>query len=291
MRWLHLLLVLLAASGSLQAQTNDSGSAAPALRPTDFDATPLILTIDGLAPLPAPRPRIGGAAAPLIVLPPARPVTDQKALEIVAKPAPRPSQIPTRLPLDGAQDDEQQPELAALPELPRACLDQLRTLRVTYTPLPNRQFGGGCNLTQAVEVTDFDGIVLSPAGQMTCTTAVATAQWLQTAVVPESRLRLGKTLSGIDHYSTYSCRRRPSGGLSEHASGNAIDVARFHFTDGNMVSLNPDWRQGSAATRHFLKAIAKASCAFFSVVLTPESDKAHFNHFHFDNGRWHSCDG
>ena len=291
MRWLLLPFLLLCATLSpLWAQT-DEGVVTPEARPTDFNATPLILTIDGLAPLPAPRPNPESGETSDLILPLVRPVTSQAALEIIPKPLPRPGRIPDRLPVDATQPASEGPVTAQLPDLPRACLDQLRTLRVSYTRLPNRQFENGCHLTNAVEVTSFNGVTLSPAGQMTCTTATATAQWLQASVVPEARARLGKTLSGIDHYSTYSCRNRPSGRLSEHGTGNAIDVARFRFSDGTIISLDPDWRRGTRAARRFLRNIARASCEFFSVVLTPESDAAHYNHFHFDNGRWRSCDG
>lgn len=290
MRWFLPFLLWFAIASPLWAQA-EGEITLPAERPVGPVSTSLILTIDGLAPFPAQRPVSGGRQITDLVLPLPRPATNEVAAAIILRPAPRPSTIPDRMPLNVTQATDDQPVVAQLPNLPRACLDQLRTLRVSYTRLPNRQFEGGCHLTDAVEVTSFNGVELSPAGQMTCATAAATAQWLRSSVAPEARARLGKTLSGIDHYSTYSCRTRPSGRLSEHGTGNAIDVAKFHFTDGTVISLDPDWRRGTRAARRFLRNIASASCEFFSVVLTPESDAAHFNHFHFDNGRWRSCDG
>ena len=123
---------------------------------------------------------------------------------------------------------------------------------------------------------------------MTCTTALATARWLKDAVRPEAQRTLGTRLTKVEQWSTYSCRRRPSGRLSEHATGNAIDVARLLFADGRRLSIEPDWYAGGATGR-FLRAISRSACRYFSVVLDPTTDAAHQNHLHLDNGRWKSC--
>lgn len=243
-----------------------------------------------------------------ILRPPVRPAVDFAAAEIVAenqavgipRPQERGTAIPRKLPIAVAQNEtatqtsstNSTPNTGSRqvnpPVATSECFNQLKRLNVKFSRLANTRNAQGCELKDAIEVTSFNGIALRPSGQLTCKAALATAQWLKNDVVPSSRRMLNRRLIGIEHYSTYSCRRRPSGRLSEHAFGNAIDVAKFFFADGSSISLDPDWNAGGSVTR-FLKHIAQASCKYFSVVLSPDSDAAHFNHFHLDTGRWKVC--
>ena len=61
--------------------------------------------------------------------------------------------------------------------------------------------------------------------------------------------------------------------MSQHSYGNAIDIAAI---DGIPISTN--WR-----------ASAKKACWYFNNVLTPETDRAHHDHLHLDNGLGFPC--
>jgi hypothetical protein len=76
--------------------------------------------------------------------------------------------------------------------------------------------------------------------------------------------------------------------MSEHATGRAIDLAGFELADGSRVSVKDDWDEGQRG--RFLREIATRACAYFSVVLTPETDRHHRDHLHLDVGPWRACD-
>ena len=288
MMWRALFLAVL---GTCFASAQEDVPLPPA-RPTTFSATSLIVTVEGTLPLPPNRPTWthGPAGEQDLRLPKPRPVSDTPPPIAIALPEARQDQIPAREPLPEIQVSPELQTSIASAAAPLSCRAQLDALNVIYIRTPDRSEPNGCGLTNAVEVSNFNGVRLRPPGFMTCEVALATALWLKDSVVPEARQRLGKTLSAIDQYSTYSCRSRPSGRLSEHAFGNAIDVARFHFTDGSLISIDPDWNKRGRVGR-YLRSITQASCNYYSVVLSPESDAAHYNHLHLDTGDWVSCDG
>jgi hypothetical protein len=114
----------------------------------------------------------------------------------------------------------------------------------------------------------------------------------------------GRAPTRMRHLGTLACRRirgYPTW-LSEHALGNAIDIAAFDFpaasaalrkSNPNLpprafrVSILDDW-QANPSSRHglFLHALAKKlvdSPEVFRVLLGP-AYPGHKNHFHFDMG-------
>jgi hypothetical protein len=117
----------------------------------------------------------------------------------------------------------------------------------------------------------------------------------------------GRPPSRVVHLGTYSCRRIAAYPelLSEHALGNAIDIAGFDFgslpkggslpagvpgvfKNGFEVRVLSHWkaRAGYAAVHaRFLKTLAQRLIArrdIFRVLLGP-GYPGHDNHFHFDN--------
>ena len=123
---------------------------------------------------------------------------------------------------------------------------------------------------------------LEPAATVNCDTARALADWVETAVAPAAVGHLGSGVVALDVAASYACRRinnRPSGKLSEHAKGNAIDIAAFKLANGQRVTLLEGWRgEGSA----FMRAAWQGACGPFGTVLGPEADRYHQDHFHFD---------
>ena len=87
---------------------------------------------------------------------------------------------------------------------------------------------------------------------------------------PDAKTDLGSELTSINHASAYVCRPRNGGlKLSEHAFGNAIDIASFGLADGRHIEVKAGAEEKQAA---FLDAVRKAACGPFKTVLGPGSD-------------------
>jgi hypothetical protein len=94
----------------------------------------------------------------------------------------------------------------------------------------------------------------------------------------------GTPVAEIKQISAYSCRGMVGSGgsgISEHAFGNAIDVAAFTFSDGRRVTVEAGWR-GTPEEQGFLRDVHLAACDYFSTVLAPGYNAAHYNHIHVD---------
>jgi hypothetical protein len=121
---------------------------------------------------------------------------------------------------------------------------------------------------------------------------VSTMDQFERDVVQKAALRyFREPVVRIDHLGAYSCRREAGWFFprwSEHAKGKAIDVSGFELADGRRISVASDWsRRGPA--RDFLLAVAKGACSYFAVVLTPDTNRDHRNHFHLDVGPQKAC--
>lgn len=147
---------------------------------------------------------------------------------------------------------------------------------------------GPCALRDRVQVTSAP---LRPsAPQSTCPVAAGLLIWFNDGLQEAAQEHLGSRVVQVDHLGTNSCRRvnnRPDGPWSEHASGNAIDIAAFVLQDGRRISVLRDWGKGEEGD--FLAAARDAACDSFRTVLSPDYNREHANHFHLDQGtRWTS---
>lgn len=145
-----------------------------------------------------------------------------------------------------------------------------------------------CGLDDGVRVTSVDGVRLTRAATMDCTTAKALDEWVQDGVKPAFG-RKGGGVEALVVYASYSCRPRnniPGARISEHGKGRAIDVGGFVLGDGTQVSVLTGWR--SKTYGKTLQRIHAAACGPFGTVLGPKSDVFHQNHFHMDTARYRS---
>ncbi len=125
---------------------------------------------------------------------------------------------------------------------------------------------------------------------MQCPLSIASHLWLQ-EINQIALDEMGRTITGILHYGTYSCRKQNgnnSGQWSEHAFANAWDVAGFELSDGRMIIVKSDWN-GEADKARFLKRARNMSCQIFNVTLSPDYNAAHADHFHLDMGPNRAC--
>ncbi len=125
------------------------------------------------------------------------------------------------------------------------------------------------------------------AAQVTCPVAAGLTLWIEKDVQRLARDILGSPVTAIEHLGTYSCRRMygaSTGNWSEHATGNAIDIAGFVLEDGRRIRLISDW-DGEQEEARFLRAVRDTACESFATVLSPEYNAAHADHFHLDQAQ------
>jgi hypothetical protein len=138
-------------------------------------------------------------------------------------------------------------------------------------------------------------VAVSPAATLACPLVSALDQWIAESVQPAALKWFGVPVVEIKQISAYSCRGMngdPNATISEHAFGNALDIAAFTFADGRRLDVQHGWR-GSPEEQAFLHDVQATACDQFTTVLAPGSNAFHYNHIHVDlmrrrNGR-HAC--
>lgn len=173
----------------------------------------------------------------------------------------------------------------AMPADEAECRRELRRLGVTYRDLPAISNGPACSVPYPVEVSGLPGRArLKPAAVLNCQMALAFSTWVKHELQPAARLRYFSGVDTITQASAYSCRKMVGAGvdkMSEHAKGNAIDLAKIELKNGKDILVR---KKGFFAFRErgLLNTIRADGCQYFSTVLGPGYNKAHADHFHFD---------
>ena len=173
----------------------------------------------------------------------------------------------------------------ATPQSELACRARLRKLGVTFRDLPPIDDGGGCGIDYPVKVSGLPrGVKLTPAATLNCRMAESFARWTRNELAPAARWRYFSGIREIRQGSSYSCRtigNRRGGRLSEHATGNALDIMDITLKSGRNIDIR---KPGlfSFRQRGLLKSVRGDACDYFSTVLGPGYDRAHKDHFHFD---------
>ena len=127
-------------------------------------------------------------------------------------------------------------------------------------------------------------VEVKPAATLACPIVAALDQWITTAVQPAAQRWFRVPVVEIKQISAYSCRGmngNPYAHISEHAFGNALDIAEFVLADGHRVTVQYGWR-GSPEEQGFLHDVQLAACNEFSTVLAPGANVYHYNHIHVD---------
>jgi hypothetical protein len=125
---------------------------------------------------------------------------------------------------------------------------------------------------------------LTPAATLACPIVSALDHWVSEGVQPAAMRWFGSQVVEIKQISSYSCRGMVGAGgsgISEHAFGNAIDIAAFTFADGRRVTVQEGWH-GTPEEQGFLRDVHLAACNNFNTVLAPGYNAAHYNHIHVD---------
>ena len=165
----------------------------------------------------------------------------------------------------------------------RQCLAALTANNVEYRRLPDRNFSNGCRAIGTVQLVQL-GTPTRNLGAMTCPLAYRYARWTREVVQPSARRHFGQQVSLVETFGTYNCRTISGAGrLSEHGKANAIDIAAFNLADGRRITVLAGWN-GNSRERRFLRDLHRGACERFEIVLGPDANAAHRNHFHFDMG-------
>ncbi len=263
--------------------------AAPAIAAT--------VTLPRTAPVPEPDDR----PSPLPPTPPApqeKPATPADKQDLPGPETPEKIPVPEQKPAEEPSPakpgtDDQKPEIPVdprsdvrpidpMPGQETACRERLTALGVEFEELkPVRDEENGCAVPYPLKVTKLGtGIDLTPEATMNCQLAEAAARFMAQIVAPAAKAQFGAELKSVDQASAYVCRPRHNGlKLSEHAFGNALDIARFTLADDVQIDVEPEPIEKNA---QFLAAIRKAACGPFKTVLGPGSDPDHELHLHLD---------
>jgi hypothetical protein len=133
-------------------------------------------------------------------------------------------------------------------------------------------------------VASFGPVAVRPAATLACPIVSVLDRWLTEAVQPAAQRWFGARVVEIKQISAYSCRGMNGNAhahISEHAFGNALDIAGFTLADGRQVTVKDGWK-GLPEEQGFLRDIEAAACQQFSTVLAPGSNVYHYDHIHVD---------
>jgi hypothetical protein len=117
----------------------------------------------------------------------------------------------------------------------------------------------GCKLSGAIRLkavtTAVGSVSMSGAPAMLCSFAQEFSGWVREVAAPLARGYMGQGLARIETGEAFACRARydKRGAVpSEHAKGNAVDIAAFVLADGRRILVK---QQDDAAARDLVHAL------------------------------------
>jgi hypothetical protein len=137
---------------------------------------------------------------------------------------------------------------------------------------------------QGNSVAAFGPVAVKPTATLACPIVSVLDRWLAEAVQPAAMRWFGARVVEIRQISAYSCRGmngNANAHISEHAFGNALDIAGFTLADGRKISVQDGWK-GLPEEQGFLHDVQATACQAFTTVLAPGSNVYHYNHIHVD---------
>ena len=130
----------------------------------------------------------------------------------------------------------------------------------------------------------FVPVEVKPQATLACPIVSALDNWIMSSVQPAAAKWFRQPVVEIKQISAYSCRGmngQPGARISEHAFGNALDIAAFVLADGHRITVKGGW-QGTPEEQGFLRDVQGAACDQFTTVLAPDSNRFHYDHIHVD---------
>ena len=162
-------------------------------------------------------------------------------------------------------------------------------VKLSDTIVPSHAIDGPgiCGMTRPLKVSALDDgkVAVDKTLTIDCPMIPALEAWLRDIVEPDAEARFGQKVASVNVFGAYSCRpidNEAGARLSEHAFGNAVDVAGFTLADGRTLQYVRDWKSSGSQEAAFLHEAHAGACQYFTTVLGPGSDVFHYNHIHLD---------
>ncbi len=133
-------------------------------------------------------------------------------------------------------------------------------------------------------VAAFGPVLVKPTATLACPIVSALDRWLAESIQPAAMRWFGSRVAEIKQISAYSCRGMNGNSrahISEHAFGNALDIAAFTLADGRKITVKDGWK-GMQEEQGFLREVQGSACENFNTVLAPGSNVYHYDHIHVD---------
>ncbi len=176
-------------------------------------------------------------------------------------------------------------KLSALGQDRNACHALLGEAGINFTALPPRGEGKchASDLTRLPQQPAFPVRIHPGNSNPSCAVNAALILWQREVAGPAAAAHFGSKVARLETFGSYNCRTvANSERMSEHATGNAVDIAALVLADGRRISVLGDWNSDDPARRAFLRDIREGACRLFTTVLSPDYNEAHADHFHFD---------
>ena len=171
------------------------------------------------------------------------------------------------------------------------CYADLSREAVRYSPLADRDYGGGCQVIGSVQLIDI-GVPVTGLKAMRCGLARAFIAWTRNAVAPAAYQMLGSRVVRVETFGTYACRATVGTAvarLSGHGLANAVDVSGFVLEDGRRITITGDWTSPDPRVHDFLTTVHASACRRFGTVLSPDYNYAHHDHLHLEDDHKNFC--
>jgi hypothetical protein len=215
------------------------------------------------------------------------PTPPEKPAELEPEPpetAPQPSEKPTQPAEETMPPDPRSADVPAdkMPAEESSCRERLKALGVEFEEHKAEHDAEiGCSIPYPIILKTLGkSISVSPGTELNCPMAEAAARFVADVVQPTAKAEFGADLKSVNQASAFVCRpRNGTRKLSEHAFGNALDIASFTLSDDRKIEVGPAPPEKDAK---FLDAVRKAACGPFKTVLGPGADPDHALHFHLD---------
>ena len=259
-------------------------------------------------PLPKPKPVLNAGPAPETVEPGAiqpepestEPGTNTTTASLIVLPRPKPERGQTTDPVPAPKPEAKpaQPETqeqAQEKPVPgddfADCRSELGKLgaRFTIAEIPASD-ALHCTVVNPVKIIAIEtpaGVVDFPGTPvLNCIFAKRFTSWVADVAAPVVKAHTGEDLAAIATGPGYECRNRngdTTAKISEHASGNAVDIAAFRLGHKESFPVANVARTGNVESR-WLMALRVSACGYFTTVLGPGANAAHAEHYHFDLG-------
>lgn len=161
------------------------------------------------------------------------------------------------------------------------CRERLRKAGAVFVDVPAPAPENGCALPYPIALRELPGdVAVEPEAVLNCAMAEAVSEFARDQMSKAASEGLSTRLAAINQASGYVCRpRNGSTRLSEHAFGNALDIAAFRLADGRTIAVAPDLE---VKPRAFVDKLRALACGPFRTVLGPGSNADHANHLHLD---------